>query len=174
MKKGRGKDEDGQQLWQAVTRSVKEYSPKKNRPVKPASPAFSPALPGKREREEPAALGRVRAPDGQSSKGFDRATETKLRKGKLPLEGRLDLHGMTQAEALRALQCFLLAAVVAEKRTVLVITGKGGIMSEGVLKRMLPLWLENPDLAKYVIAATPAQPKDGGSGAFYLRLRRQV
>jgi DNA-nicking Smr family endonuclease len=105
-------------------------------------------------------------------KGFDRATETKLRRGKLALEARLDLHGMTQAEAFAALHRFIHDAVAEGKRTVLVITGKGGVTSGGVLKRMLPLWLEDPSLKKHLIALAPAHPKDGGAGAFYLRLRK--
>ena len=43
---------------------------------------------------------------------------------------------------------------------------------EGVLRRMVPQWLEDPDLAQYIVAMTPAAPKDGGTGAFYLRLRK--
>ena len=78
---------------------------------------------------------------------------------------------MTQAEAFGALHRFIHAAVAQEKRTVLVITGKGQRF-EGVLKRMVPQWLEEPDLARHLVAITPAQPKDGGTGAFYLRLRK--
>lgn len=104
--------------------------------------------------------------------GFDRATETKLKKGKLPLEGRIDLHGMTQEEAHRALRRFITDSLKAGRRTVLVITGKGRA-GGGVLRRMLPFWLEEPSLQKMVIALTAAQPRDGGDGAFYLRLRKK-
>lgn len=166
MKKGRNsgnEDEEGEQLWQGVTRSVKAYHParqklEKSPPVK-KTPAVSktPAIP---VLEKPPA------------KGFDRATETRFRRGQLPLEGALDLHGMTQTEAFDALYVFLSAAIAHGKRTVLVITGKG-LRSEGVLKKMLPLWLEEPKLRPHIIAVSLAQPKDGGSGAFYLRLRRQ-
>lgn len=170
MKKGRdsaGRDEEGRQLWQKVTRSVKPYSPQENQPskagaasIKAASkPLFLPkTIPGSA----------VISPE---SRGFDRSTKTRLQRGQLPLEGRLDMHGMTQAEAFRALQRFIFSAVAHEKRTVLVITGKG-LRSEGVLKRMFSLWLEEPELKKHILAATPARPKDGGGGAFYLRLRK--
>lgn len=166
MKKGRTpgeKEEDGQQLWQAVTRGIKSYSPGKKQSAEPP--------PARRRKNVPQEAVPAPAPL-KPGKGFDRSTETKLKRGKLPLEGRLDLHGMTQAEAHAALHRFLLAAVAAEKRTVLVITGKG-LKSEGVLKRMLPLWLEDRALEKYIVAVTPAAPKDGGSGAFYLRLRKK-
>ncbi len=172
--KNSGFDADSEELWKKVTQSIRPY--KKNKttgiekpgtpkpPVKPKvvlktlpyTPIIKPAL------EKPAAL----------PKGFDRATETKLKKGKLDIEGRIDLHGMTQEEAHRKLKRFVLSAVAAEKRTLLVITGKGKVLEGGVLRRMLPLWCETGDLAPHVLALSPAQPKDGGSGAFYLRLRK--
>jgi len=160
--------ENDRDLWNYVTRGIKAYKPSRTsslakKPVmrKPAPirAAPKPVLP----RNPPS---QVPAP-----KGFDRSTETKLRRGQLPLEGWLDLHGMTQAEAFAALHRFIHAAVMQQKRTVLVITGKGQRF-EGVLKRMVPQWLEEPELAQHIIAITPAQPKDGGSGAFYLRLKK--
>jgi len=168
MKKGGNhgdKEEDGA-LWHRVTEGIKAYKPpaKTTAAAPPARSKNTPKPPS------PAALPAKASP---APKGFDRATETKLRKGRLALEGRLDLHGMTQTEAFDALRRFIRAAVAAEKRTVLVITGKGN-RSEGILKRMLPLWLEDPEFAPYLIALTPAQPKDGGSGAFYLRLRKST
>ncbi len=81
------------------------------------------------------------------------------------------MHGMTQAGAFRALQRFIFSAAAHEKRTLLVITGKG-LRSEGILKRMFPLWLEEAELKKHILAVTPARPQDGGAGAFYLRLRK--
>jgi DNA-nicking Smr family endonuclease len=168
VKKGRnsgGIDAEGKKLWQKVASSVKAYSAPKNPPaaglVKGARK--SPPLP------ETAPRSFFAAPE--EPKGFDRSTEKKLQRGQLPLEGRLDMHGMMQDEAFRALRRFILTAVAQGKRTVLVITGKGR-NSEGVLKRMLPFWLEDPDMKKHIIALTPARPKDGGGGAFYLRLRK--
>ncbi|MCE9506725.1 MAG: Smr/MutS family protein [Alphaproteobacteria bacterium] len=166
MKKGRnsaGKDEEGRRLWQGVTRSVKAYAPAKD-PSPKAAAAPAKTHPVTKTPAEPAA-------PSPSSRGFDRSTATKLKRGQLPLEGRLDLHGMTQQEAFDALQGFLRAAAAHQKRTVLVITGKGQ-RSEGVLRRLLPLWLEEPSLKKYILAVTGAAAKDGGSGAFYIRLRK--
>ena len=164
MKKGRGEGGDDEDLWNYVTRGIKAYDSHK-KPILPTKSKKPPAL-----REAPCFfISEASIPTG---KGFDRSTETKLRRGQLPLEGRLDLHGMTQAEAYPALHKFIRAAVAQDKRTVLIITGKGQRF-EGVLRTMLPQWLEEPDLARYVIALTPAAPKDGGNGAFYLRLRKQ-
>lgn len=109
----------------------------------------------------------------RSSGGFDRSTETKLRKGQLAIEGKIDLHGMTQDEAYRALQRFVTRAHAQHKRTVLVITGKGRVsQGGGVLRRLLPMWVAEADLKSCVLACTPAAIKDGGDGAFYLRLRK--
>lgn len=167
MKKGRnsaGKDEEGQRLWHGVTRSVTPYRPSKN-PHQAKAPAVAvrPVTAPKTRAELPAY--------SPASHGFDRSTATKLKRGQLSIEGRLDLHGMTQGEAFDALQKFLARAAAAGKRTLLVITGKG-LRAEGVLRRMLPLWLEEPGLKKYVLALTAAASKDGGTGAFYIRLRK--
>ncbi len=113
---------------------------------------------------------------------LDRRTEEKLRKGKIPLEGRLDLHGMRQDEAYEALNNFIEEAIKNKKRCVLVITGKGKSKStsadwltpaQGVLKMRAPEWLSSPSLARYVLKFYPAVPAHGGSGALYVYLKRQ-
>lgn len=166
MKKGRdgGGDED-RDLWNYVTRGIKAYD-SSQKPV-PAAKVSSRKAMTLRDSPRPY----IPEADIPTGKGFDRATETRLRRGELPLEGRLDLHGMTQTEAQPALQKFIRAAVAQEKRTVLIITGKGQRF-EGVLRHMVPQWLEEPALSRYIIAITPAAPKDGGNGALYVRLRR--
>jgi DNA-nicking Smr family endonuclease len=174
VKKGRnsgGKDEEGQKLWQSVTRSVKAYSSQKNQLAKKGQPSKPVAASVKPSSKPPVLSKPPSSAAAADTRGFDRSTKTRLERGQLPLEGRLDMHGMTQAEAFRALQRFILSAAAHEKRTLLVITGKG-LRSEGILKRMFPLWLEEPELKKYILAVTPARPKDGGTGAFYVRLRK--
>ena len=100
--------------------------------------------------------------------GLDRRSAQRLKRGQMTIEGRLDLHGMTQAEAHRALDQFIARAAIAKKRHLLVITGKSG-----VLRAAVPRWLDKPELSGLVLAASEAQPKDGGAGALYLLLRRQ-
>lgn len=158
-------DNNDRLLWEKVAKTVKKKPLHKGRAV--SSPP--------RKRAEPPSKTESRAdipfrkPD--KNKGFDRSTETKLRRGELPIEGTIDLHGMTQEKAFSALLRFIAQAIKHEKRTLLIITGKGSV-GGGVLKRMLPLWLEDERIAGHVLALTPAQPKDGGGGAFYLRLRK--
>src|SRR5439155_6759053 len=77
--------------------------------------------------------------------GVDRATAERLKRGRRPVEASLDLHGMTQAEAHRALAGFIAGSRAAGLRCVLVITGHGRL-SGGILKAAVPRWLDEPDL----------------------------
>jgi DNA-nicking Smr family endonuclease len=103
--------------------------------------------------------------------GVDRATAERLKRGRRPVEASLDLHGLTQAEAHRALAAFIAGSRAAGRRCVLVITGHGRL-SGGVLKAAVPRWLEEPDLRRAVLAIAPARPQHGGHGALYLLLRK--
>jgi len=111
----------------------------------------------------------------KKSKDVDRKTFDRFKKGKRQIEAVLDLHGLTQERAHNALIRFIRSCYGFGKRNILVITGKGqrsgGV---GVLRRLLPIWLE--DTATFgdcILSVLPAQPKDGGTGAFYVLLRRQ-
>ncbi len=167
-RKGSGDDDrdESADLWQMVTRSVRPLSRKKAAPAKdvPRKPA------GVKMRADPPPVPSLSLRAPAPAKGFDKATETRLKKGKLPVESRLDLHGMTQDEAHAALHRFIRASYARGLRTVLVITGKGRV-GGGTLRRMVPLWLQDGELRGVVLAAVPARAKDGGEGALYLRLR---
>lgn len=103
--------------------------------------------------------------------GVDRATADKLKRGRYPIEATLDLHGMTQDEAHRALTGFVAVSRAAGRRCVLVITGHGRT-SGGVLKAAVPRWLAEPGLHRHVLALAPARPQHGAAGALYVLLRR--
>lgn len=111
---------------------------------------------------------------------IDRRTYQQLTRGKLRPEARIDLHGMTLAEAHPELIRFVLNAHGTGKRLVLVITGKGkrgeddGPIPQrvGVLRHQVPQWLTQPPLGALVIQVAPAHLKHGGGGAFYVYLRR--
>ena len=90
-----------------------------------------------------------------------------LRRGRTEPEAKIDLHGMTHDGAYRALIGFLTRAQSGDKRVVLVVTGKGGVLREA-----LPLWLGQRDLSALVSGIAEAHIKHGGSGAFYVSLRR--
>lgn len=105
--------------------------------------------------------------------GVDRANAQRLKRGKREIEGRLDLHGMTQNEAHRALLIFIREARLSGKRCVLIITGRGRL-GGGVLKAAVPRWLDEPEFRPHLLAAATAQPRDGGAGALYIMLRRNA
>jgi DNA-nicking Smr family endonuclease len=106
--------------------------------------------------------------------GVDKRLAERLRRGQLTIEAMLDLHGLTQEEAHRQLDGFLALSAQAGRRCVLVITGKGVWRPEsGVLREMVPRWLnEAPNRAR-VLAIAHAQPRHGGTGALYLLLKRR-
>lgn len=98
----------------------------------------------------------------------------KLARGRLPIDGKIDLHGLTQAEAHNLLFDFLARAHERGLRHVLVITGKGSSNgSEGVLKRVLPEWLSKPEFRFLISGHENAARSHGGEGALYIRLRRE-
>ncbi|MBV8939953.1 MAG: Smr/MutS family protein [Alphaproteobacteria bacterium] len=103
----------------------------------------------------------------------DRATAARVRRGEYPISARLDLHGLTREEAQDALTESVFAAAERGERCLLVITGKGGPGGEGVLRQLLPVWLNLDALRPLVLAFDVAQPRHGGGGAFYVLLRRR-
>ena len=84
----------------------------------------------------------------------------------MQLEAMLDLHGLTQAAAFDTLRRFIEQSRRQDKRCLLVITGKSG-----VLRREAPRWLEQMQPA--VLSVASAEPRDGGDGALYVLLRRR-
>lgn len=99
---------------------------------------------------------------------------TRVARGKEAIDGRLDLHGLTQSEAHAALLRFLRMATARDARLVLVITGKGarGEGERGVLKRQVPQWLSLPEFRALVVGFEQAHLAHGGEGALYIRVRR--
>jgi len=110
--------------------------------------------------------------------GLDKRTDEKVRRGRLPIDARIDLHGLTQDEAHAALAGFIRRCHGNGHRLVLVITGKGGAWKgdgprgDGVLKSTVPRWLNEAALRPLILAVHPAQPQHGGGGALYVFLKR--
>jgi len=112
---------------------------------------------------------------------MDAKTHGKMTRGKLAPEARIDLHGMTLSEAHPELIRFILNAQTDAMRLVLVITGKGkhgqdiGPIPQrmGVLRHQVPQWLRLPPLGQAVLQVSEAHLRHGGSGAYYVYLRRR-
>jgi DNA-nicking Smr family endonuclease len=114
--------------------------------------------------------------------GVNGATQDRLKRGLIEPDARIDLHGMTQLAAHRTLFAWMTTAHQRGLRLVLVVTGKGNPRNDenapwmmsphGVLKQMVPRWLNEPELAALIAAIHPAHTKHGGDGALYVYLRK--
>ncbi|WP_108483778.1 Smr/MutS family protein [Oceaniglobus ichthyenteri] len=152
-------------------------------PKKPVPPPIAPfAIKG--SRSEPRVKTDTAPPLSQQvSQGplaMDHKAFTKMRRGKLPVEGRIDLHGMTLDQAQPTLINYIMGSQAMGKRLVLVITGKGGRKRDrnewhnghGALKRQVPHWLRMAPVGAKVLQVSEAHQSHGGSGAYYVYLRR--
>ena len=172
------------ELWARVARSAKPIAkdrvaatveaPKQRAKAPAKEPSTPPVKPAPKPVVKPAPASRGEA--------LNRQTARQLERGKLPVEARLDLHGMRQREAHAAVRRFLKSAQGKGYRHVLVITGKGAAADttrpfyesdeRGVLRQAVPHWLSQPDLAPVVLSYSEAPRRLGGEGALYVRLRR--
>jgi DNA-nicking Smr family endonuclease len=176
-RRGRGLTEDERALWKGVTRHVAPL-----RPVARKIDIDSGAPGGEAPRKSvanksaaaPPAAPRPTAPPPLMP--LDRRLKQRIARGAATIEARLDLHGMTQAQAHAALARFLRKAQADGVTLALVITGKGvrGAGEErGVLRRQVPLWLKLPEFRDCVVGFEAAATPHGGEGALYVRLRKR-
>jgi DNA-nicking Smr family endonuclease len=123
------------------------------------------------------------APQAKSPPLASYDEKERRRLGKHPdlIDARLDLHGFRQREAHAALRSFLFNCSVRGLRHVLIITGKGAMAERqrdffgeerGVLRRLVPQWLGEPELRGLVVGYTTSHIRHGGDGALYVRLRK--
>ena len=101
---------------------------------------------------------------------LDASTTRKIARGRTAIDGRIDLHGMTQVEAHSRLLRYLQTAYQLGNRTILVITGKG-TRGEGILRQAVPRWLSEPEFRSIASGFHEANISHGGSGALYVRIR---
>ena len=92
---------------------------------------------------------RLEPPEAPPLAPIGRRERAQLSRGRKEIDARLDLHGMTQMRAHRALSDFLQRAHIDGLTFVLVITGKGSAAAadseRGVLRRQVPQWLGLPE-----------------------------
>lgn len=169
-----GHDEEGPGLWKTYVRDV---APMKGQAAASGDGSIKPARGATKTREEaaPTPLPKKAAPKAPPQEPqLDGRTDQRLRRGQIPIEGTLDLHGMTQAEAHLKLNDYIAKAYARKKRCVLVITGKGKSgEGAGVLKQKFPQWMGAAPLCEIVLKIQPAIQSHGGGGAWYVYLRRQ-
>lgn len=178
-----------QELWRRVTAEVKPLRPRRK-----AAPASTPSH--RSEKPEPSTSiprSAIPTPAARSvpptvrisissepelahgvAAGLDKRTLARLRRGQIPIEAEIDLHGSTQDQAHRALEAFLARSQAAGHRCVIVITGKGlrADGTVGVLRNAVPRWMNEAPNRQRILAFSHATPADGGEGALYVLLRR--
>ncbi|WP_417605633.1 Smr/MutS family protein [Primorskyibacter flagellatus] len=184
-------------LWRQVTKNTERLDVRKvfqPKPTKPAQktdvqPEPNPPQPltrfevGERSRKRdsqatlpPSIKDRLSTDPVQ----MDKKAFTRLKRGKLLPDARLDLHGMTLDQAHGALTGFILRAQSRGHRLVLIITGKGARHDphdpaprrRGVLKQQVPMWLRMAPLGQAVMQISEAHIRHGGTGAYYVYLRK--
>jgi DNA-nicking Smr family endonuclease len=175
---GRPLRQDEDELWSAVTRSIK--------PLRPLQRLTAPRALEVEPTPSHSALVHIRASSAAVSRTSNpppplapigRRARGRLARGTQSIEARIDLHGFTQGEAHGALMRFLRDAQARGMKFVLVITGKGRTRfdangNHGVLRREVPRWLKREEFRAYVVGCEPAHVGHGGEGALYVRLRR--
>jgi DNA-nicking Smr family endonuclease len=180
----RGLSEEERALWESVAKQIKPLrkrlraakaqiaSSESDAPAAANAAASSRPLP-------PARISRAAKPDSAPAPPplapLGRRERSQLSRGRKDIDARLDLHGMTQTRAHRALAGFLQRAHSDGLTFVLIITGKGKIGAEserGVLRRQVPQWLSLPEFRSFVVGFEEAHIGHGGEGALYVRIRR--
>ena len=183
------------EVWKKITTQLKRNKPevlikknisglkiKKSSKSLPKAPELKPFIIGEKVlKKEKIILPNFHEDNKINSPNMDKKNFKKLVKGKMEIEGTIDLHGLTADQAKIKLITFINHSYSLGKRLIIVITGKGKHKGfdefqrpiNGVLRQNLPEWLSGPSVSNKVLQVTQAQPKHGGAGAFYVYLRRQ-
>jgi DNA-nicking Smr family endonuclease len=168
--------EDEIALWREVARTVA----RRRGATLPAASKSAAAPSASAPVSAEAPPGRPAKPSAPPLAPIERRLKREIARGRAAIDAVLDLHGLTQAEAHQALRGFLRDRQAHGARLVIIVTGKGGALDaagpwpheRGVLRRLTPHWLREPDLRPVVLGFEEAGRAHGGSGALYVRLRR--
>jgi DNA-nicking Smr family endonuclease len=174
-------------LWATVARTVAPLRPEDALEAPPVEEATMASA----EAAKPSGVAKKAAGEASKPKAakpaapplhpIERRTLSKVARGTIEIDGRIDLHGLTQMDAHDRLRGFLIDAQARGAKLVIVITGKGkatgedpfGMTERGVLRRRVPQWLAEPGLRGIVIGFEEAHRSHGGGGALYVRIRKK-
>jgi DNA-nicking Smr family endonuclease len=174
----RSLSEEERALWESVAKQTKPLRKKPRAANAEAALTFAEAPVATKSATLPKPLppaARAPKPDAPPLAPLGRRERSQLSRGRKEIDARLDLHGMTQTRAHRALSGFLQRAHHDGLTFVLIITGKGKIGTDperGVLRRQVPQWLSLPEFRALVVGFEEAHIGHGGEGALYVRIRR--
>lgn len=169
----RGLSDEDKAVWKIVTRDIKPLRKKRlaEKPLMEGKPELAP-VPRKKAKTAvvPASIAAPLKAESRADKG----TVARVKRGDYEVEARIDLHGMTLAQAHCKLVDFVQASFRQGLRCILVITGKGTPgAGKSTLRQEVPRWLALSELSRLILVVSSAQPKHGGEGALYLLLRRK-
>lgn len=161
-------------LWAKVAATVR---PLKARAAPPPE-APRPRVNVRPQPVEAPDMSRERAAAAPEAASLDGGWDRRIRRGGIEAERTVDLHGHTEDEAYEALAGALQRAWRDDVRTLLVITGKTRPAGKdgrprGVIAASFSRWAATPALRPFIAAIRPAHPRHGGSGAWYVILRRK-
>lgn len=200
--KNKGSSQDDQNIWDRFVRDIEQISDKKHSPKgkieikpkeqpenfaemldQPLKPAENISKPHEKiefqDKKAPLTPKNVDFQDFNIA--LDRKSEERLRKGQIVIEAQIDLHGLSQNDAYDALMAFITRKRAQGLRNLLIITGKGKAKSSqhhwffghrSVLREAVPQWLSEGTMRNIVLRYTHAHRKDGGTGAYYVILRK--
>ncbi len=164
-------------LWSRIAATVRPMPGKTAIPALPPEPsAKAPPTfvktPARIQPSPPRATTPPQRPIPVASATLDGGWDRRLRQGDIRPDRVIDLHGHTLATAHYVLENALDSAD--GDRIILIVTGKGRHDRPGRIKAELSHWLDSTNLRHKIAALRPAHPRHGGTGAFYLILRRRV
>lgn len=156
------------ELWKKITVQLKRNNPevliknnisgfkiKKTTKSLPKAPELKPFFIGEKvSKKETLTFPDFNNDNKKSSPNMDKKNFNRLLKGKMEIEGTIDLHGLTADQAKIKLIAFIDRSYTLGKRLIIVITGKGKHKGydefqrpiNGVLRQSLPDWLSGPSV----------------------------
>jgi len=166
---GRKLQPEEKQIWGKVSRTVSPRrafkGPKSAKPLPPKGPTTE-------DFANMLRLPPLAKPSGRGlPQSLDVNQDKRVRRGRVVIDAKIDLHDMTQAMAYPALHRAIIRASNRGHKCVLVVTGKG-IRGEGVLRRNFTSWIGESEIRPFIANYAQAHIKHGGSGAWYVFLKR--
>lgn len=188
-RKGRPLSPEERALWEQVAATANPLHVKRKRRATTEAEAIcepSEDAPKAEKLRQPPSLTataihapKPKAPSIPALAPLERRQRQKLSRGSGRVDARIDLHGLTQAEAHARLAGFLRMAQTQGHQLIIVITGKGGpagsptLEGRGILRRVVPQWLALPEFRTFVVGFEEAHRGHGGAGALYVRIRKR-
>lgn len=165
-------------VWQEFTRDIKPIK-SSQRVTEPVAPKKVHVKPQPMQVDPDVNLRSLQRSEVRVIEGTDFMDKKSLRmlhRGEMKIDARIDLHGMTEAQAFSELFKFLHSSYQNSHKLVLVITGKGTAENPSILKYKLPHWLKHEKIAPLIIRFCQASRSHGGEGATYvmLKTRREI